>query len=138
MKNNKGFTLVELIAVIAILALIIILVMASTNNIQDAMRVNMFCTKIKSIENVAVSWGQDNFQILQEVKSGENHNHVTTATSKIKVQRLLNERYLKPDVENELIDPRNNGIPMNELEIIVYVKHNRVYAKIPSADDVCL
>ena len=58
--NNKGFTLVEVIAVIALLGLVIII--TSTGIIGGGTRAKekMLETKIKNIEKAAVLYGQDN------------------------------------------------------------------------------
>ncbi len=59
MKNSKGFTLVELLAVIVILAILITIAVPSTIGISNKLKENMFCKKIDSIEVAAKLYGED-------------------------------------------------------------------------------
>jgi len=141
MKSIKGFTLVELLAVIVIIAILVIITMTSVSGISKKIQTNMFCTKIKTIEHTAVLWGEDNYNDLQKVNAGQNHEAVNCAAnpgSCIKIQNLVDESYVKKDdlSNGNVVDPRDKS-SMNTIEIKLFIKNNRVYAKVPSADAIC-
>lgn len=57
--KNKGFTLVEVLAVIVILALLITVAVPSVIGISKRVKANMFCSKVKDIESAAKLYGED-------------------------------------------------------------------------------
>ena len=46
MKNNNGFTLVELLAVVVVLAIIVTIATTSTISISNKIKGNMYCSKL--------------------------------------------------------------------------------------------
>src|SRR5574344_183069 len=112
MFNKKGFTLVELLAVIVIMALLISIAVPNVISISQKMKVKMFCEKIKLIESDAKLYGQDN---IDSVSDG-------TLTS-VSVSELIKKNYLKKDDDKCVIgdtsnpcvkDPRDGSIMDNE------------------------
>lgn len=133
--NNKGFTLVELLAVIVILAMIVLLAVPAALNISKSIRDDMYCSKVDLLENAALLYGQDNYD---EIRSGR--------IVRVSIQTLLDEDYLKKDelktftdsdgktVESAVIlDPRDNK-EMNNLEFELSIQNKRVKA-VFEADD---
>ncbi|MBR4178317.1 MAG: prepilin-type N-terminal cleavage/methylation domain-containing protein [Bacilli bacterium] len=55
MKNKKGFTLVELLAVIAILAILVIIALPNVMGMFNTAKKNSFTTELKTILNTAKS-----------------------------------------------------------------------------------
>ena len=51
MKNKKGFTLVELLAVIAILAILVIIALPNVINMYNRAQKQTFLTEVKAIYN---------------------------------------------------------------------------------------
>lgn len=121
MKNSKGFTLVELLAVIVILAILITIAVPSTIGISNKLKENMFCKKIDSIEVAAKLYGEDR-------KSSFTENYETYPSRKIVVKDLIETGDLKKDNNTSpyILDPRDNT-SMDDLELIVYEKYNRIY-----------
>lgn len=121
MKNSKGFTLVELLAVIVILAILITIAVPSTIGISNKLKENMFCKKIDSIEVAAKLYGEDR-------KSSFTENYETYPSRKIVVKDLIETGDLKKDNNTNpyILDPRDNT-SMDDLELIVYEKYNRIY-----------
>ncbi len=125
MKNNKGFTLVELLAVIVILAMLITIAVPSTIAISNKLKLNMYCKKIDSIEVSAKLYGEDRKESFTE-------SYITadgTYTSrKITIKDLIDSGDLKKDNTSSpyVIDPRDDS-SMDEVELTVYEKYNRIY-----------
>ncbi len=126
MKNNKGFTLVELLAVIVILALLITIAVPSTIAISNKLKENMFCKKIDSIEVAAKLYGEDRKDSFSESYTDADGTSYTSR--RIKVKDLIETGDLKKDNSTEpfIVDPRDNE-SMDDLELTVYVKYNRIY-----------
>lgn len=122
MKNNKGFTLVELMAVIVVLALIITIAVPSAISISHKIKLKMYATKVDMIIDSAKLYGQDNPSAL----SNEN----ACSSSDLTVQTLIDMGYIKKDdIDNgKVLNPIDNS-PMNTYKLCVYKKNNRVYAK---------
>lgn len=121
MKNNKGFTLVELLAVIVILAILITIAVPSTIGISNKLKENMYCKKIDSIEVAAKLYGEDR-------KSSFTETYETYPSRKITVKDLIETGDLKKDNSTSpyILDPRDNT-SMDDLELTVYEKYNRIY-----------
>lgn len=124
MKNNKGFTLVELMAVIVVLALIITIAVPSAISISHKIKLKMYATKVDMIIDSAKLYGQDNPSSL---KSNEN----ACSSPNLTVKTLIETGYIKKDDTDDngkVLNPINSK-SMNNYELCVYKKNNRVYAK---------
>jgi len=64
--NNKGFTLMELLAVIIILALLSLLVGTSVTSVLRNSKLKLYDTQIKLIETAVDAWKSDNIYKLPE------------------------------------------------------------------------
>ena len=115
--NKKGFTLVELLAVIVILAIIITIAVPSTIAVSNKIKKKMYNTKVDMIMDAAKMYGQDN---SSKVNSDENSCNVL-----VKVSDLINGGYVKKDdVDNgKVLSPIDNS-SMNDLQICLYKKNN--------------
>lgn len=106
MKRNKGFTLIELMAVIAIMAIIIGIAVPSYINITNSTNEKMYQNKVTTIIAKAEEYASDN-------------NIDNTSMS---VAKLIEEGYLEPDntngAENELItNPKGGYMDCNIINI---------------------
>ena len=132
MKNKKGFTLLEIIAVIVILALLSLLAGVSINAVSDRVKTKSFCTKIQTIEAGAMQYGDDKKSSLFTNSQPNVPGCRVSDKSKeacVSVNTLITEGYLKNDIgTNDIVDPRNKNSLMNKT-IKLYAKYNRVYAE---------
>lgn len=128
--NKEGFTLVELLGVIVILSVVMLLGTVSINAIVDGIRKNMLETKIDSIEEAAVYYGQNNMKELTETCT-VNEIEYKFCVEKT-VQELLDAKALESEEkdENGNIILKNNvtNASMNDDTILIYKKNNRIYA----------
>lgn len=67
--NNKGFSLVELLAVIALMSVVIGIAVPLSNAMNDAINKYMLEQKIKMIEKNAEVYGEDNLDELEQKAS---------------------------------------------------------------------
>lgn len=124
MKNKKGFTLVELLAVIAILGLIMIIAVPSSLSTSSKVKEKMLKTKMELANKAAILWAQDNRVCF----SGTTCTGVTCTgnTCEVTLEYLAEENYLEyDDTEN----PTNKKIinPTNKVDIkttILTITHN--------------
>lgn|SRR5574344_424325 len=125
MLNKKGFTLVELLAVIVIMALLISIAVPNVISISQKMKVKMYCEKVKLIESDAKLYGQDN---IDSVTDGT----ITT----VSVSDLIKNNYLKKDDSKCVIgdssnpcvkDSRDNSMMDND-QISLSIVNKRVSA----------
>lgn len=118
MKNNKGFTLVELLAVIVVIALITTIAVPSAMGISNKIKVKMYCAKIDEIEVQAKAYGED------------RRDSLTTTGINVTVKDLVNSGYLKQDQDKSpyVVDPRDSQTTeLYNMSFKIYLKYNRVY-----------
>ena len=106
--NEKGFTLIEILAVVSIIALITIVAVPSALTFQENMNKKMFCSKIETIETSARLYGNDIFDTIKNYKEGESNcegadlDDIKTNCTKLTVKALLLKGYLKKE---ESVEP---------------------------------
>ena len=65
-KNNKGFTLVELLAVIVIMGILLLVAIPGVFGISNTVKENIYCKKVSDIEAAAKLYGQDFVDDIEE------------------------------------------------------------------------
>lgn len=136
-KNNKGFTLVELLSVIVLIGLLLGLGIPGINRIKQNMNKKSLNTKINLIEQAAVLWGQDNKTLLQKDDCSDVDND-NNKCYKIKIEELISEDYLESESHNEITytNPETNKDMIEKnCYVRVYKKNNRVYAMFDSENN---
>ena len=129
--NKKGFTLVEILAVLALLSVILIIGTVSINGIHNKIDKNLFESKLEYIINGAETWGQDNKTSLMD---GELTTTVGSliASKDIETDELRNyascEAGNSKDGKCMVITNNVTGNVINALELRVYLENNRVYS----------
>lgn len=101
--NKKGFTLVELLAVVIILALLALLTSTAVTKLVKDSKEDLYNTQIALIKSAAESWGADNLLDLPD--SGEC-SYLTLAD--LKGYGLI---------DSDITDPRNNEPFSDDLKI---------------------
>lgn len=130
--NKKGFTLVELLAVLVLISLLMGLAIPGINRISNNMKKKSYNQKIKLIESAAELWGQDNKTRLQ---ADTKCSSEISKCKKITIAVLINENYLDSDNNSgKYINPKNDE-DMKDCIVFVYKQNKRVYAKFDNGSD---
>lgn len=122
-KMKKGFTLVELLAVMALLAIIAVIAVPSAMKVSYNVKKDMYCEKVDMILQNAKSYGDDHQRELKKTKDGSCYITKT-------VGFLVEQGLIKKETDNEgsyVLNPVNND-PMDNKKIHLYLKNNRAYA----------
>ena len=125
-KNSKGFTLVELLAVIAILGILSLTAFGAYSGVTSRSKERAYQTKIKQIETAAGKWAREN-----------NVNKKTI----ISVNKLVVEGYLTADETDgdglaKIINPTNNKNIICKTVEITY-KNSEENAKYNENEENC-
>lgn len=116
---KKGFTLIEILAVIGILGILMAIAVPSILTISEKMKIDMYCDKVEFVEKGAQLWGQDNYD---QVFNSEGQSTV------VKVSELVRTNYLKKDDNADgVLDPRDNSSLMDR-DVRIFIKNTRIYA----------
>jgi prepilin-type N-terminal cleavage/methylation domain-containing protein len=105
---KKGFTLVELLAVIIILGLIGLIIVPSITKLLVDSRQNLYNKQVEAIVEYTRKWGVDNVDKISPTKR-----------TYISVEDLMKDGYIE---QNELKDPRNTKNNMNGCIVVDYNK----------------
>ena len=133
--GKKGFTLVELLAVIVLLAVIMVIAVPAIGGITGSINQNMLDEKIELIEEAAILYGQNTKGRL--ITNADNLKYNNYNCMFIKVGDLV-PNYLDADSEDEncsttntcVVDPSNENNFLDNLEVIIYYKNKRIKAKV--------
>ena len=149
--KNKGFTLVELLAVIVILGILITIAVPSILGVSKNVKEKSYTTKISIIESAGVSYGEKNewISIAEDgtVSSFNSHASGRYPSTKITISRLVGSGNLSWDIQdqctgtdadcakykNVVINPVNDKI-INSCYVYIYYRNNRIYAKFDRND----
>ena len=134
--NKKGFTLVEILAVVVILSIILSLATLGVMNIRRNSLQKLVDTKISNLESSAVLYGQENQDELDaECKVGDE---TYSSCKKMTVRELIEKDYYKSEETNnngekDLINNVTRESMLDD-KVIIFKKNNRVYSKYVDAD----
>ena len=92
LSNNKGFSFVELLAVVVILGLLAVIGVATTSRLIDKAKKDKMDSQKNTVTSSAQSYLQDNKNLVPKI-IGE--------TKVIRISELRNSNYLTEDITNE-------------------------------------
>ena len=145
--EKKGFTLVELLAVIVLLGIISTVAVTSYTRITKNMKNSMLEEKVKIVEEAAILKGQDlkGYIIESNLKYKIKGNSYPCRSF---IVSDLVPTYLDKDNNNECLsaistgtlgcvkDPSNDNNYLDKYEVIIYYKNKRIYAKVDINDEL--
>lgn len=150
MRNKKGFTIIEIVAIIGIITLITSILIPSVIIEQNKIKEKAYLTKKQLIEKTAKMYVEDNITIITkeidlELSNGtcnkneilENKSGCTCEKGEckyiftLKVEDLIDLDLYKSEKKNEtdlchVNDPRNNGTCLDEHEMIFNIDNKIV------------
>lgn len=95
---KKGFTLVEIIAVIAILAIVLTFSVSMIYSIKDRAKESLYNEQVKRIERVAENWAIENINLLPVTE---------TEIYKLTLEKLVQDNFLD---DSEIRNPNNKEV----------------------------
>ncbi len=119
--KSKGFTLVEILAVVVILAVLVVFAAPNIVGLGSKSRLKMFCSKVDNIQNAAQLYGEDNPDDIG---------------SPIEIKTLVVKGYLKKEDDNCeftsekpcITDPRTQQ-SMDSEKVVITKKNRRMTAE---------
>lgn len=129
--NKKGFTLVEVLAVVVILSIILSMATFGVMNIRRNSLQKLVDTKISNLESSAIIYGQENQNELTETCNIDEIDYDFCKLVNVKYL-IENEYYTTNEANSENKKDLINNVTNKSMlcdEIQIYKKNNRVYAK---------
>ena len=129
--NKKGFTLVEVLAVVVILSIILSMATFGVMNIRRNSIQKLVDTKISNLESSAIIYGQENQNELTETCNIDEVDYDFCKLVNVKYL-IENEYYTTNEANSENKKDLINNVTNKSMlcdEIQIYKKNNRVYAK---------
>lgn len=134
--NNKGFTLVELLAAVALIAIISLIITPTIANVIKNNKIES-CKKVfTSVEQAAKNYVSDNRYNIKEAFNGcETISESTGCT--IKASDLKSKGYITGDIKNPLV--KNDKLKDNLKVKVRYDKTKKKYSYTltPTASNTC-
>ena len=145
MLDRKGFTLVEILAVIVIIAILSVAAVPAVLSISNKNKENMFCKKVQTIERSAQLYASDVFEDVDEDKliddnikcylyvdklspAYKKHCQVTDVVTLAEQGYVNYEQAGKNKFKNEVLDPRNSSSILTS-KVMIYTINKRVHAQ---------
>ena len=119
---KKGFSLIELIAVIALLGVLITLTSISVTSLKRTSEEKLLNEKIKYIETGALKWGEDNLNLLSS-----NSCYKNDSSEMLTVQVLIAGGYITGD-DNDNTKLKIPGTNEYFNDKCVCVKYENIYS----------
>lgn len=127
--NNKGFTMIELLAVLAIMALLAIVVVPNINEMRQTTLKQTYDSKVKQVNVAAKEWAGDNLISVPSNVSREytNQTECDSDCVCVSVNELIHSGYLAGDKNQKktLTNPLTNE-EMNNLLVCVRYDTNDI------------
>lgn len=125
MKIKKGFTIVEILAVLIILALIFVIATPIVTESSRKAREKTFRTKITTLEAMTTTYGQDNYGLIVAKSTTLPCTYSESGTDqfcKIKLDSLVPD-YIVPDDEEtkKIEDPRDKSLSLNDCTMTIKI-----------------
>lgn len=141
--NKRGFTLVELLAVIVLIAIITAIAVPSVGAVNKLIKKNMLDKKAELIEEAALLLAED----IKGAIISSSYNYNGFACKSFIVSDLV-PNYLSKDNDNTclknggtgsigcIVDPSDENNYLDKYEVIVYYKNKRMHAVVDTKNNL--
>lgn len=126
---NKGFTLVELMAVLVLIVIIATIGYAGITVVNNNIEKNLWNTTVEEIKTGAVQYGQDNLSRLTSTCNNGAISNCLEVTVGFLIERNYVDTDEVDDSEKEIITNNVTGEIVNDNIVYIYLENNRVYAE---------
>ncbi len=116
---KKGFTLVELLAVIVILALLGTIAIPNMFKVSNEVQKDMYCEKVNMIISAAKTWGSSHTSELK-----------TNCYKEMTIKDLVNKGIIKKESDEAgkpMVENPVTGGSMENSKVGIYLKNKRAY-----------
>ena len=126
MKNNKGFTLVEILAVLVLISLMMVIIVPNVQKVALNSKIKLCKSKINLAEESINLWARDNYKCFEKTDGCNILSNCQTNNDTIKCEStfktLAENNLLNYDKNvkstNYVVNPINNG-NMNDTKIFI-------------------
>lgn len=143
--NKKGFTLVEILAVLVIIAVVSLIGTVSITGVRRKMDENLFKNKLGEIISAASKWGEDNKSELDTEKTvgfliTNGYLETEEAINTIKYEHTCGSDkndengYIEDGLCKNVITNNVDYKVLNSLVVLIYRENNRVYSCIKDSE----
>lgn len=144
--NKKGFTLVELMAVIVLISVVALIGVSSVIGVRKQMNRKLFEDKMSSAISSAEKWGEDNKDSLDTTLTigdlivNNYYESEEAVDPKLYNYTCSNDKssklgYKDGELCKNVVTNNADNLVVNELSIKVFIKNKRVYACIEKTDN---
>lgn len=126
--NNKGFTLIELIATIALLAVISLISYVSITKVLEQNKINQCETLVNNIKSAAKEYVSDNRYNKDFINSLKEGNEIDLPLSE-----LVNNNYLTGELKNPITD---EPIKISDVKINIDLNENFSVKEVGSVSEI--
>ena len=135
MKTNKGFTLVELLAVIVLIGLIVVIAVPLIQQTSARIKGNILETKVSSAEKSLLMWSQENEKCFMDTTGkdcivGVNHGCESDGDNLIchaTFRELAENSLISYDKNNKVLNPVDDSDMSDDTVQVVYNKYKRIF-----------
>lgn len=136
--NRKGFTIVELMAVIVVLSLIMIISIPMISNAGKNTKLKTLDSKVSNIEKAAILYAQQTSNRSKFNTNCSNSGEMCDGISNCKcfddivtVGVIASFGFIEYDEGSRIVNPtndKNTSADLNNCEITIYKKYGKIYA----------
>ena len=94
MMKNKGFTLVELLAVITILGLLAIITIPTVTNMMSKQKEKLYYDQLNQLIRVSQNWATDNTKFLVNLNNKCSDTYIVSI-EQLKIKLMILQKILK-------------------------------------------
>ena len=143
--NKKGFTLVEILAVLVIIVVVSLIGTVSITGVKKKMEENLFKNKLGEIISAASKWGEDNKSELNTEKTvgfliTNGYLETEEAINPVKYEHTCGSStndengYVEDGLCKNVITNNVDYKVLNSLVVKIYRENNRVYSCIVDSE----